>query len=139
MARKKKAPTEIVFDFIKSNYFRVVRADGVFGGLAPSGAIHMGVYSERSAIPKQIVHSIVEGGQLGPELKDKRVVRSAIVREVEVDVVLDIAQAMTLRQWLDDKVEQYQKLVGPLPQVPAPQPVKGESVPAKGGNGKEKP
>lgn len=115
--KKSKSPTEIEFDFIKSNYFRVVRADGVFGGLAPNSSIHMGVYSERQPIPQKMIHSL-ENGQLGPELRNRRVGRKAIVREVEVDVVLDIAQAMVLRTWLDDKIDQYKKLVGPLPAIP---------------------
>jgi hypothetical protein len=114
--RKPKPPKEIEFDFIKSNFFRTIRADGAFGGLSPNGAIHMAIYSERQAIPTKMVHT-VKDGKLGPEIRLRRQSRKAIVREVEVDVVLEIQQAIVLRTWLDDKLQQYQRVVGPLPEV----------------------
>jgi hypothetical protein len=131
--RPKKPPKEIEFDFIKSNYFRVIKADGAFGGLSPTGAIHMGLYSERQPIPQKIFHSI-QGNQLGPELQEKRQVRKSIVREMEVDVVMDIVQAIGLRQWLDDRIAQYEKIVGPLPQPPNV----GAVITDKSANGKGK-
>ena len=100
---------ELEFDFIKSNFFRVIHADGAFGGLAPSGNIHMALYSERRPIPTKMVHSI-EGGHLGPEIMNKRQERTAMVREVEVDVVLNIPQALTLRDWLTDKIKAFEQL-----------------------------
>lgn len=111
MARKPKLPKEIAYDFIKSNFFRVVHADGVFGGLAPNGNIHMQVYSERKAIPQKTVHA-VESGELGPEIHAKRQERKAVVREVEVDVVFNIAQAEAMRAWLADKIDTFQKITG---------------------------
>jgi hypothetical protein len=131
--RQPKIPKEIEFDFIKSNYFRVIRADGAFGGLSPTGAIHMGIYSERHAIPQKIFHAI-QNRQLGPEITSKRQGRKSIVREMEVDVVLEISQALVLRKWLDERIEQYQKLVGPLP----PMPNIGEVIAEKSMNGKGK-
>ena len=82
--RTAKRPTEIAFDYIKSNFFRVIHADGAFGGLAPNGNIHMALFSERQAIPTKVVYS-VEGTGIGPEISDKREEREALVREVEVD------------------------------------------------------
>src|SRR5205807_2031151 len=101
-------------DFIKSNFFRVIKADGAFGGLTGNGSLHMALYSERSSIPTKLVHRVVDG-QLGPEIREKRKGRKAIVREVEVDVTMDIAQAVLLRNWLDEKIAQFQQVVGPLP------------------------
>ena len=37
MAKKIAIPSEVEFDFIKSNFFRVIKADGAFGGVAPNG------------------------------------------------------------------------------------------------------
>lgn len=124
-----KAPTvEVEFDYIKSNFFRVVRSDGAFGGLSPNGAIHMGIYSERHPFPQKVVHPI-ESGRLGGEIREKRVGRAAVVRELEVDVVMEIGQAIALRDWLNDKLKQYEEIVGPLPK---PRP----STDLAAGNGK---
>src|SRR5262245_651851 len=111
MARKPRIPKTIAYDFIKSNFFRVIHADGAFGGLSPNGYVHMQLYNERRAIPKTMVHAI-EGGELGGKLVAKRKERKALVREVEVDVVMNIAQAEALRAWLEDKIETYKRVTG---------------------------
>ena len=141
-ARKPKILKEIAFDFIKSNYFRVIRADGAFGGIAPNGSIHMGLYSERHPIPTKIVHGVVKDAEshslLGAEITSKREVRKSIVREMEVDAVMDITQALALRQWLDDRINQYQQIVGALP---GPQNIAtpgAEGKPRANGKGKHK-
>jgi hypothetical protein len=51
-----------------------------------------------------------------------------------MDVVLEINAAMVLRKWLDDRIEQYQALIGPLP----PLPPQGEIAAKKSAKGKEK-
>jgi hypothetical protein len=66
--RTQKKLTEIEFDFIKSNFFRVIHVDGAFGGLSPNGFVHMALYSERRAIPTKVVHKI-EGAALGLKLR----------------------------------------------------------------------
>ena len=115
-AEGKESPGRIKFDYIKSNFFRVVRADGVFGGVTPRQAIHMAFFNERNAIPKQTVFSVNEDGTLGPEIREERVVRDAIVREVEVDVVMDLNTAKSFLEWLRKKIE----LVEELPKTALP-------------------
>lgn len=116
--KKPSIPTEIEFDFIKSNFYRVVKADGVFGGLSPNGSFHLGIYSERTPYPQKMFHK-VEGGGIGPEEIRKRIGRKGILREMEVGISMDVAQAMVLRTWLDEKIKQYEQFVGPLPVIPA--------------------
>jgi hypothetical protein len=115
--RPTAAQGEVKFDFIKSNFFRVIRADGAFGGIAPNGAIHMGIYSERSPLPKRVVHKLNDN-MLGAEITSRRETRDAFVREMEVDIVLELAQAIALRTWLDDKIKQKQLLSAKKPEGP---------------------
>src|SRR5450755_3231961 len=113
MPRSKKTPAlpkEIEFDFIKSNFYRVVRGDGVFGGLSPNGSLHLGVYSERIPYPQKMFHK-VENGAVGPEETERREGRKGILRELEVGISMDISQAIVLRTWLDDKLKQYEQLI----------------------------
>jgi hypothetical protein len=106
----KKIPDEISFDFIKSNYFRVIAVEGAFGGLSPSARnIHMAIYSERRPIPRTTVHTVSKDGVLGAEERDKRDERSSYVREIEADLVMDLPTAISTRQWLDDKIMQIEK------------------------------
>jgi hypothetical protein len=97
---------EIRFDFIKSNYFRVIYVDGVFGGSSPHNLIHMAVYNERWAIPKQITKEFKEG-HAGKEIE--RATRDAIVREVEAQLVMDVASAKRFCKWLQDKIDSIEK------------------------------
>lgn len=94
---------KISFDYIKSNQFRVIHVDGVHGGATPKGhAIQMAFFSERAPIPKRETYGLV-GGKLG-ERKEK-VERDAIVREVEVEVIMDLETAKAITKWLGEKIE----------------------------------
>ena len=70
----------------------------------------MSFYSERSPIPKQTVHTVREDGTLGEEIRDERIVRDSIVREVEIGVILDYAAAQSLLEWLTGKLDQLERL-----------------------------
>ena len=113
MAEKQKPATDqsetpvqdrVKFDYIKANFFRVVHADGIWGGVTPSLDIHMDVWSQRSPIPKQMVHEVKPDGTVGEEIANERTVRDAIVREVEVGVVFNLAIAKSMVDWLNDKI-----------------------------------
>lgn len=95
----------ISFSFEKGNFFRVVHADGVFGGLTPRGDFHMAFFSERQPIPKQVTHVLTSdtgGGnaKVGDEIRELRIARAGIFRELEVDVVMNRTTASSLLEWL---------------------------------------
>jgi hypothetical protein len=94
------------FDFIKSNYFRVIHIEGVFGGSSPHGLINMAVFNERWPIPKQITHEFTEG-KSGKEIE--RASRDAIVREVEAQLVMNVQTAKTICKWLQGKIDDIEK------------------------------
>lgn len=96
-------PSEVEFHYIKSNFFRVIRADGAIGGITPQGNVHMALFSERAAIPQKIVFGVDAAGRLGEELG--REGKNGIVREMEVDVVLDKSAAISLIKWLGEKIQ----------------------------------
>src|SRR5690349_24913939 len=102
--------SKIVFSYFKSNFFRVVHADGAWGGLSPRGDIHISFYNERAAIPdtSRIAISPTTGQVLKPEEFEAS---SRFVREVEVDVVVDLATAVQLRGWLDDKIKKLEGII----------------------------
>lgn len=94
----------VVFDYIKSAGFRSVRADGAIGGVTPNGHIHMALYSERAAIPRRMVHELAKNGAVGPVREVET--RNSFVREMEVDIYLDIATATAIHEWLGNNIEQ---------------------------------
>ena len=95
----------IAFDYIKSQIFRVVRADGAIGGITPSGHIHFALYSERQAIPRREVYEVSEGGKLGNRIDAETVSRNSIVRELECDVICNVDTAERIGKWLLNHVK----------------------------------
>jgi hypothetical protein len=115
-----KLPAEVAFDYIKSNQFRVIAADGAFGGLSPNGReIRMALFNERRPIPRKTVHPVTADGTLGAEDLNRRETRQAFVREIEVDVVLDLETAAILHTWLGDKIQQASAARNAAAQKPA--------------------
>ena len=96
-------PASVEFHYIKSNSFRVVHADGVWGGTTPRGYIAMSLFSERAPIPRKLIHEIMPDGILGQETG--RESRDGIIREVEVEVKVDLEMAKSLIQWLQGHVD----------------------------------
>ena len=102
----KNPPRSITFHYIKSNEFRVIHADGVWGGATPRGYITMSFYSERAPIPQTVTHEVRESS-LGSE--QNRSSKDGIIREVEVEVMIDLAMAKSLIPWLQEKINQLEK------------------------------
>ena len=107
--RNGEAGNRVAFEYIKSQHFRVVRADGAIGGLTPTGSLHFALYTERHPIPRRIVHKMDEGG-LGAALPNETVSGDAIVREMDVDVFVSIGVARSLHQWLGEKIAEWETL-----------------------------
>lgn len=98
------------FHFIKSNNFRVVFCDAVWGGVTPRGYITMSVCSERLPLPRKVTHPIGEHGIIGEEDQSKRDARKGLVREVEVAVVMDLGMAHSLVDWLKGHIRHIERI-----------------------------
>lgn len=96
-------PPTINFDYIKSNFFRAVHADGVWGGINGHLDVVMAFFSERPAIPQRLVFEL-DGHALGKEVPEKRVGRDSTVREVEVSVSMNADMARSLHAWLGERI-----------------------------------
>ncbi len=105
-------PDEVAFDYIKSSQYRVIHADGFWGGITPRLKIFMTVWNERPPIPKRSFFSVDDSGNVGPEIREKReCLDSMAVREVEAGVMLDLGLAKSLHKWLEAKIAETEKLI----------------------------
>ena len=59
-------PDELPIHYVKSNFFRVVCADGAWGGFSPGGRLIINFYNERAPIPLVQTHAVGTDGRLGP-------------------------------------------------------------------------
>jgi hypothetical protein len=99
---------EVVIKYIKSNLFRVIHADGAWGGMSPHGDIHISFYNERPAIPDRSRFVVSEDQVVKSEEFEAE---SELVREVEIDVVVDLQTARSLRTWLDGRIVALEELI----------------------------
>jgi hypothetical protein len=98
-------PKEVKIDYIKSNFFRVVHGDGVFGGVSPHGKVFLTIWSARPSIPQTIVHGVNEDGTLGNEIREARIGRDAMIREAEVGILMDVDVAKSFVKLLQERVK----------------------------------
>jgi hypothetical protein len=102
-------PTKIRFHYLKSNAFRSIHADGVFGGVTPRLDIAATFFNERLPLPDQTAQKINDDGTIGDEIPSERIVRDGLVRELEANIIMDVGLAKTLVQWLNDKIAFIEK------------------------------
>lgn len=95
---EQSGPSSVTFHYIKSGLFRVVHVDGAWGGATPRGHITMSVFSERGPIPQRLVHQINDDGTLGKQVESAS--KSGLIREVEVELVMDLEAARGISDWL---------------------------------------
>lgn len=108
MSNKKK--DSIVIHNIKNSGFRQIHVDGAQGGITPSGFINLNFYSQRIVIPKGTEFSITEKGELGKSLKDIPNSKSGIVREFEFGAYMDIKTCVSLKIFLEKKIDEFNEL-----------------------------
>lgn len=106
--RQPARPQTVTFEFTKSPYFRVVHSNGAWGGVSPHGEMSVTFYSERHAYPRSVVHELSSTGKLGAEKSRKG--QSSLERELEVEVIMGMDEAVTLHGWLGSKIDEWQKL-----------------------------
>jgi hypothetical protein len=96
---------QVDFHQIKSNFFRVVHADGTWVSVHPLDLVHITFFSERAPIAKKATYNLTPEGFLADEDLSKRDSKIGYVREMEVDVVLSRAAVASLHKWLTNYLE----------------------------------
>lgn len=110
-ANGEEKPKKLRYHLLKSNSFRTIYADGVFGGVTPRLSIAATFFNERHPLPDQLVHAINEDGTLGSEIREERIARDGIVRELEANIIMDVMFAKALVGWLNEKIAFIEKRI----------------------------
>lgn len=107
---KKKQPDSITIHNIKSSLYRQVHIDGAHGGITPTGFINVNFFSQRGAIPKGTEFEINEEGEISNPIKDINDSKQGIVREFEFGTYMDINTCISIRDFLERKIEEYKSI-----------------------------
>ena len=106
---KQAGLARVRFHYIKSNFFRVVHVDGILGGWTAPGQLHVATYSERPAIPQMTEHEVnEEERKFGTA--DVIEGKAGFVRELDVDLMLSHTRAVEIRDWLNQRLEEFEVL-----------------------------
>ncbi len=105
---KDKLPSEMDVHYIKTNSYRTFHVDGIYGGITPNGKIYAELFIQRSATPKLVKHKVTDSG-LGDVISKEG--KSGMIREIEAGIIMDMDVAITFRDWLNTKVEQFDKAI----------------------------
>ena len=95
-------------EFDRSPNYRLLPADGAWGGPTPRGHILVNFFVDVPAAPLSVTHGLTEDGQLGPEVDRSPASqenRPRVSREFEVGVLLSPDDAEGVARWLLDQVE----------------------------------
>lgn len=108
-----KTAREMEFHFIKSNFFRVVHMDGAYGGITPSRYIQMAVYNQRQAIPQRMLEPVEQVADhiMKSAGEKKKEGKSGFVREVEVNLMMDLDTAKSVVKWLDGHIKALESIL----------------------------
>ncbi|MCC6267359.1 MAG: hypothetical protein IT300_07310 [Dehalococcoidia bacterium] len=100
MTQDESSEVEIFFE--KSPQYRVIHADGAWGGLTAQLGLHLAFYSEFRQPPESITYGLANS----QPIEKARTGREAIVRHIEAEVAFNLQTAASLRDWLDTKLRE---------------------------------
>ena len=92
--------------YTKSNFFRVIHVDGMYGGPAPSlGGMTMTVFSGRTPLPEKTMNDASSN-----EVVKERVVKQGIENELECCLVMNLATAKIMLTWLEGAINRTEAI-----------------------------
>ena len=99
--------SQIEVHYIKNNDFRTVFGSGVFGGITPQGQMNINFFTERASIPSKVVYAVNQVGDPLQLTEIDREGKDGIIREVQFGILMDMSMAITFREWLDSKIQEF--------------------------------
>lgn len=103
-----KKLTELEFFFEHDPNYRIIAANGIWGGLTPRGDIQLDFFVEKQNTPESIRHELKETGVLGDELG--RFPSRKIIRRLQVGILLSAEQADSVANFIKDKVKELREI-----------------------------
>ena len=92
--RQHEMGQQVEFQFEYDPGYRLVPANGVWGGPTPRGDLRLDFFVEAPALPRRIMHALSPEGRVGPELR--REPERTFTRRIQLGVLV----SMTMRRAL---------------------------------------
>ena len=112
MADEKKsdstAPTQLGIYYQRSRHYRTIHADGAQFGVTPRGQIQFTLFNDQKPMPEFVLHEITPEGNLGKAVDQS--VKEGALREVEVNVIMDLEAATSFLDVLQNTLKQIKEI-----------------------------
>lgn len=87
--------------------YRLVAANGIWGGITPRGDVRLDFFVESVGIPESVTNLITPEGNLGPELS--RSPERRFIRRLQVGVLLSLEEAESISDFITEKIAEFRK------------------------------
>lgn len=114
---------KVNFYYQKSNLFRVIHADGAWGGLTPDLQVFFSLFNSGPAMPQMMGYELRPEGTL-EDIPAMAVSKDGIVREVEVGIVMSPENVKALIAFLEGRLRTLETIKNAAGQTQA----KGEHL-----------
>jgi hypothetical protein len=101
----------VKFVFEKSPDYRIIAANGVWGGVTPQGHLKLDLFVDSIITPESITHNILKDGRLGDEIA-REPSGKIVTRELQIGVVLPVNIAETIGKWILARVQEAKSASG---------------------------
>jgi len=105
MANKDKTTVKFVHKF--TDDYRIIPANGAWGGVSPRGDLLMHFFVEHTKVPREEIQVVKEDGSLDSSRKKTKEVE--IIRTMQIGVNMNIEQVTHLANWILENVERYKR------------------------------
>lgn len=107
---------QVKFFFEFDPAYRLVGANGMWGGMTPRGDMRLDFFVESHVVPEHVVNLITPDGGLGPELTRSPSPRGRIIRRLQMGVLLSAEQAESVADFIKQRVAEYRQKKGKMGQ-----------------------
>ena len=112
--KKPRIGEEVSFKYTYAEQFKVLYANGVWGGPNAHGDIVMNFFIERQKPPEETTHIILPEGKLDEKSRTPK--KDLLIREFQTSVILNLSIAKSVREWLNDKIEVLENAIKNKPE-----------------------
>lgn len=115
MPNDTKEAGTVKFKFTRNEGYRIIHANGVWGGFTPRGEFLMEFFIETPQKIDTITHELQAEGKIGKEIdrNPKQNSEGPVVnREIQSAVVMSPDTAKSLMLWIQDKLKDIEKIRG---------------------------
>jgi hypothetical protein len=98
---------QVKFLFEYDPGYRVIAANGMWGGITPRGDMRLDFFVESLGVPDHVTHLITPDQHLGPELNRSQ--PEGIVRRVQVGVLLSLDQGDSIADFIKQKIAERKR------------------------------